>query len=60
MGEVYRELERQGKIPPENIEKKAEYLANKAAKEEALSQQSSVWAKIKAMIAKLNLRLFDQ
>ena len=42
IGEVYRELEREGKIPAEGIEKKAAYEANKKAKEEELAKKKSL------------------
>ena len=49
IGEVYRQLEREGKIPAEGIEKKAEYEAKKAAKEEALARPKGFAARIKQM-----------
>jgi len=49
IGEVYRELEREGKIPVEGIEKKAAYEANKAAKEEARAHPKGPLGRIKQL-----------
>lgn len=58
MGEIYRELEREGKIPAEGIEKKAAYEANKKAHEEALAKKKSLGQRLKGL-GKSITELFD-
>lgn len=58
MGKIYRDLEREGKIPAEGIEKKAAYEANKKAREEALAKKKSLGQRLKSM-GKWFSELFD-
>lgn len=47
MGKIYRDLEREGKIPVEGIEKQAAYEANKKAREEAMAKKSPLGRMLK-------------
>lgn len=47
IGEVYRELERQGKIPAEGIEQVAAFEAQKKAEAEARTKRKSTVQRIK-------------